>query len=254
MKVIAIANHKGGVGKSATTHAIADALVINGHRVLMIDNDPQASLTNAYGIEDAEGVSMAEVYGSVKDGTKTLRQIIQSKAGNVPHIAPADLEMAFTENGLIMRPNKEMILRSELDTVSENYDFVLIDCNPSGGIFTHNALAASNYVVIPSVPEIAPIRGIRLMIKTVDYIKKNFTKDLEILGVLPTMHDPRTVHHQLGFEALEAANLPLYPVSISRTVRVSEAMLNGQSIVTFEPSHKVAAQYKQAANHTANQS
>lgn len=249
MKIIATLSHKGGVGKSATTHAIAEAMAEMGHKVLCIDNDAQASLTNAFGIQNAEGTSMAEVYGSMAPGSKTLKQIIQGKSDGEPHIAPADLEMAINEMALFMRPNREYILKSELKTVAPFYDYCIIDCSPSAGLFTYNALAASDYVVIPSIPEIGPVRGIRLALRTISNIKQHYNDQISVIGILPTMYNERTTHHQLGFEALKQSGLDLFPVAITRTVKVSEAMAVGQSIVTYEPKHKVADQCRRAATY-----
>lgn len=250
MKIISIANHKGGVAKTASTHALAEAMTEKGYRVLCIDNDAQASLTNAFGIDSAQGVSMNEVYGSVQLGAKTIKQVIKAKGDGVPHLAPSDLAMAVDEIGLVTRSRREYILRDQLNTVSEFYDFCLIDCSPSAGLHTYNALTASDYVVIPSVPEIAPVRGIRLMIRTVDKVKRELNPDIAVIGVLPTMYNERTTHHKLGFEALHKAGLNVFPVSITRTVKVSEAMTMGKSIITSDPDHKVADQYRRAATYT----
>lgn len=247
MKTIAIANQKGGTGKSATTHALG-AVLASQHRrkVLMVDIDPQSSLTEACTSQDRTGVSLAEVMGGATPGTLALKNIILELSDNL-YLAPADLTLAATELGLVSRMGRENVLKKALASVSDLFDVVLIDCPPSLSLLTVNALTAANGVLIPTQPQAVDLRGLRLFLDTLDNIRQELNPDLETLGVLPTFFDRRLNHHKEAISAMERAGLPLMSVRIGRSVRVAEAAASGQTVVTFEPQNPQALAYKELA-------
>ena len=241
-QIIAIANQKGGVGKTTTTLSLGAALVERGRSVLLIDLDPQSSLTIACGVQ-AEGRSIHEVLGSTTAGTKTLRDIVLQIAPRF-YLAPSDIALSRSEAGLMLRMGRESVLKKALEGVQ--FDVVLIDCLPSLGILTINALVASDKVIIPTICEYLALRGIGLFYQTL-YEVKSINPTLEIMGILPTFFDSRLVHARDVLEAMRDKGLPVFEVTVSRSVRFAEAALAGESILTYEPSNPGAAAYRELA-------
>lgn len=251
MITIAIANHKGGVGKSATAHALGAGLAALGRRVLLVDIDPQSSLTAAAGVADASGKSLAEVLGGAAIGQLTLKNIlldISDQETTVLHLAPADIQLSVNELGLTQRIGRENVLKKALTVVSRAYDVCLIDCPPSLGMLTVNALTAAHYAIVPTQPQVSDLRGLRLFLDTVSKIRTEINPGLQILGVLLTFYDDRLIHHQDAVNVLQGQNIPLFAAKIGRSVRVAEAAAVGESILTYDPENKQAANYKQLAN------
>jgi len=244
MRVLSIANHKGGVGKSATAHALGVALAATGLRVLLIDTDPQASLTQACGLGLELDRSLADVMGGSQPGRYQLREILHQIDDGL-YIAPADIALSAVELGLASRMGREYVFRRALLPVMDSFDLVLIDCPPSLGLLTVGALAASNAVLVPSQPQVVDLRGLSLFIDTLDTIRDEINPALELMGILITFYDSRLTHHQAAVEAIRNAGLPVLPVAIGRSVRVAEAAGSGQSVVTYEPSNKRAEEYLQ---------
>ncbi len=244
MQTIAIANQKGGTGKSATTHALGAVLAANyGRRVLLVDMDPQSSLTEASAGIDAAGVSLAEVIGGATPGTLQLQDIIIELDDNL-YLAPADLALAATELGLSSRMGRENVLKKALAPLRDYVDVVLIDCPPSLSLLTVNALTAADAVLIPTQPQAVDLRGLSLFLQTLDSIRGELNPDLVTLGVLPTFYDARLIHHREAMEAMERVGLPVLPVRIGRSVRVAEAAANGETVVTYEPNNPQAEAYR----------
>ena len=241
-RVIAIANQKGGVGKTTTTLTLGAALVERGRSVLLVDLDPQSSLTIAFGIDGA-GNSMHEVIGSTQPGTKTLRDIVHQIAPRF-FLAPSDIALSRTEAGLIIRLGRESVLKNILSTVRA--DYVLIDCLPSLGILTINALVAANEVIIPTISEYLALRGIALFYQTIREVRA-INPTLRILGILPTFYDSRLLHSREVLDAMRGKGLPLFDISIRRTVRFAEATLAGESILTYARTNPGALAYRQLA-------
>lgn len=241
-----MANHKGGVGKSATAHALGVVLAGGGLRVLLIDTDPQASLTQACGLGLELDRSLADVLGGSQPGRLALSEILQP-LGDGLTIAPADIALSAVELGLTSRLGREYVFRRALAPVADDFDLVIIDCPPSLGLLTVGALAASNAVLIPTMPQVVDLRGLRLFVETLGTIRSEINPALEILGVLVTFYDSRLTHHQAAVEAIQRADLPVIPVTIGRSVRVAEAAGNSQSVVTYEPSNPRALEYIQLA-------
>jgi chromosome partitioning protein len=250
MQTIAIANHKGGVGKTATAHALGVALGQLGRRVLLVDIDPQSSLTMACGVISAAGESMAEVLGGVTPGTAKLTDILLNvgNGGTAVHLAPADIALAPNELGLTQRYGREALLYHALSDVSDYYDACLIDCPPSLGLLTVNALRAATAVIIATQPQISDLRGLALFLDTIDQVKQQINPQLKIAGILVTFADGRLIHHQDAIETMKGRGLPLFQTVIGRSVRVAEAAAAGESIVTYDPDNPQATNYKLLAN------
>lgn len=237
MKIITIANHKGGCGKTATTHALGVILAMAGHSVLMVDADPQSSLTAACNI-NAAGRSLAEVLTGELTAKKTIQRL-----GDHLDLLPADIALANTELALMTRMNRENQMKRVLAGL--DYDYCLIDCPPSLSILTINALTAAHGVLIPTQPQVADLRGLALFMQSLDKIKAELNPALQLLGIVMTFYDGRLNHHQEAGAAMKAAGLPVLQTVIGRSVRVAEAMGNGESIVTFEPGNKQAEAYQE---------
>jgi len=247
MKTIAIANHKGGVGKTASAHALGAGLAQLGYRVLLVDVDPQSSLTNACGVK-VPGESLAEVFGSSEPGKLALADIIYDvgEEDKLPlHLAPSDIALATNEPGLINRYGRENILKNALATVATDYDVCLIDCPPSLGILTINALSAAQVVLIPTQPQIADMRGLQLFLDTLDAITKRggINPHLKVLGVLVTFMDDRLLHHRDALKVMTDSGFPLLQTQVGRSVKVAEAAASGSSIITYDPSNRQAENY-----------
>ncbi len=246
MQTIAIANHKGGVGKTATAHALGTALALgHGRNVLLVDIDPQSSLTGACGVE-AGNDSLGDVLGGAKPGHIELQDIVK-KLDEGLYLAPSDLSLAATELGLVSRMGRENVLKKALATVDDYFDVALIDCPPSLGLLTVNALAAADAVLIPTQAQVVDLRGLSLFLDTLDRIRGELNPGLRTLGVLPTFYDRRLIHHREAIDAMVGAGLPLLPVRIGRSVRVAEAAAGGETVITYEPNNPQTSAYQELA-------
>ncbi len=239
MHTIAIANQKGGVGKTTTAHNLGAALAERGHRVLLVDLDPQGSLTIAAGVA-AEGRSMAEVMA----GALPLRDIVTDLGGGL-WLAPSDIALSEAELALISKIGRENVLRRALADVGA--DYVLIDCPPSLGILTVNALTAARGIVIPTTAEYLALRGLGAFLGTVGAIRQELNPGLTVLGVLVTFYDGRLLHAQEVIAAMEAQGLPVLSMQIRRSVRLAEAALAHAPIMTYDPSNPAAEAYRALA-------
>lgn len=247
METIAIANHKGGVAKTATAHALGHALAWGGLRVLLVDVDPQGSLTQACGVTDSAGGSLAEVIGGATPGRLKLADVVRPLGDSAPTLAPADIALAACELGLNQRMGREHVLAKVLEPMARRFDVCLIDCPPSLGLLTVNALAAAEAVLCPTQPQAADLRGLRLFLDTLALIKDELNPALELLGVLVTFYDSRLNHHKQALEAMQAAGLPVLPVTVGRSVRVAEAAGAGQPIASYAPDNPRAQEYNDLA-------
>lgn len=246
MLSIAVANHKGGTGKTTSTHNLGVALVGLGWRVLLVDVDPQGSLTAACGITDTEGRSLAEVLGGASPGKIALAEVVREIAPGLA-IAPADLALAAVELGLVSRLGRETVLRKALTPAAGSFDVCLIDCPPSLGLLTVGALVAADAVIIPTQPQIVDLRGLRLFLETLTQLQSELNPHLVNLGVLITFYDGRLVHHRQAVEFLRTAELPLLPVMIGRSVRVADASGAGQAVVEADPENPQSQNYRKLA-------
>jgi len=246
MTVLAITNQKGGVGKTATVHNLGAILAGDGLRVLLVDVDPQSSLTQACRVGDVAGRSLAEVLGGAQPGRLPLSGAIVDLGGGLA-IAPGDIALATAELGPTSRLGREGVLKKVLATVARDYDLILIDCPPSLGLLTVGALVAADAVLVPTQPLAVDLRGLRLFLETVDQVRQELNPELETLGVLVTFYDARLTHHKQALETMQSAGIPVLPVLIGRSIRVAEAAGAGQSVAVYEPGNPQAANYRQLA-------
>jgi chromosome partitioning protein len=247
MKILAIANQKGGVGKTATVQSLGAALSQeHGLDVLMVDADPQASLTGACGIAGAEP-SLADVVGGASPGSLAISDILEQIKPGL-YLAPADISLSGSELGLVSRMGRENVIKKALAGVSEHFDIALIDCPPSLGLLTLNALTAADAVLIPCQPSAVDLRGLRLFFDTLERIRGELNPELETLGVLVTFYQDRLNHHQTALEALREAGLPVLDVTIGRTVRVAEAAGEALSVIEYAPDNPRTQEYLELSN------
>lgn len=247
MYTIAIANHKGGVGKTATVHVLGTVMAqTTGRRVLLVDMDPQSSLTGACGVMEAAGSSMTEVLGGALAGMVPLRRVIRRLSDGLS-LAPADLSLASAELGLVSRMGRENVLRRALGDMDGEYDLTLIDCPPSLGLLTINSLSAANAVLIPTQAQIVDLRGLRLFLDTLEQVRREINPDLETLGILLTFFDRRLTHHRDAMDTLMRAGQPVLDVQIGRSVKVAEAATIGETVVTYDPENPQTQAYQELA-------
>ena len=244
MITIAIANHKGGVAKTTTAHALG-AIWGEKERILLVDMDPQSSLTEACGV-DAPGSSMAEVLGGSRAGSHALHQVIRN-IGPQLYLAPANIDMASTELGLSGRlVGRELVLSKALQHLTTPVDITLIDCPPSLGMLTLNALMAADYVLIPTQPQVVDLRGLRLFRETLALLRNGDGRPRE-LGVLLTFYDGRLHLHQRARDVLRSAGFHLFETTIGRSIRVAESPEACRSIIDYAPSNPRALEYRALA-------
>ena len=238
-----MANQKGGVAKTTTVASTGAALAEAGRKVLLIDLDPQACLTFAMGIE------ADQVQFSVHDvllGRLGPRMAIMATPEG-PDLLPASIELSGAEMQLANRTGREYVLREALDEVSGDYDIVLIDCSPSLGVLTINALTAAHEVLIPMQAETLSHRGVAQLLETVEDVRRYTNRDLTVLGVLPTMYDGRTrLSREVIADIEQQYELPVL-APVARSVRFAEAPGTGRSILSTAKRSKGAQAYRDLA-------
>lgn len=239
MRVISLANQKGGVGKTTTALNLGAGLAALGRRVLLIDIDPQSSLTLCT-VGESLGRSMAEVLGDVKPGKLSMMDIIRH-LGDGLDLAPADIVLSNSELAMASRLGRETVLKKAINQINGRYDVVLIDCGPSLGLSTVNAIAASDAVIAPSLPTELDLRGLALFLETLEQIRQAVNPGLELLGVLVCQYDHRLNLHRAAMQDLQNSGLPIIPVVITRAVKAAEHTGQGKPILTG----RVAEQYKE---------
>jgi chromosome partitioning protein len=242
MKIICLASQKGGVAKTTSTHALGSLLAERGRSVLLVDLDPQSSLTNAAGIDDAADHSMAEV---LIEGS-ALAGIIQTVAPGLD-IAPSDIRLAEAELQLVGKIGREVVLKDALGPLRGRYDYVLIDCPPSLGLLTVNAMTAASDLLIPARAEYLSLRALVLLLSTINEVRAKLNRDLNIIGILVTFHDTRVLHHAEVLEAWRLAELPVLSMMVRRTVRAAEAPAFKQAINEYDPTSPATAAYRELA-------
>lgn len=243
MKKVCIFNQKGGVGKTTTNINLCAYLAMEGYKVLTIDIDPQGNTTSGLGLDKRNlELSMYDVLTS----DASLREVIlKSELVQNLFIAPSTMELAGAEVEIIGKENRETILTNKIKEIEDEYDFIFIDCPPSLGVLTINALTSVESVLIPIQCEFYALEGVGQLINTIQLVKKSLNKNLEIEGVVMTMYDYRT---NLSNEVLEEVknffNEKVYETKISRNIRLAEAPSFGLPIMLYDEKCKGAESYK----------
>ncbi|QGU96746.1 AAA family ATPase [Clostridium bovifaecis] len=246
MKVICVFNQKGGVGKTTTNINLCSNLAMNGHKVLAIDIDPQGNTTSGLGI-DKKGIQHS-VYDVLASSISIKDAIIQSELINNLYILPANMELVGAEIELINKDNRETILKEKIKVLEEEFEFIFIDCPPSLGFLTINALSASNSVLIPIQCEFYALEGVSQLISTIQLVKKSLNKELEIEGVLLSMYDNRTkLCNEVALEVTKYFKDRVYKTTIPRNIRLAEAPSFGLPIMLYDDKCKGAEAYEDLA-------
>ena len=244
-RILALCNQKGGVGKTTTSINLAASLAEYGRKVLAVDFDPQGALSAGLGIPTHD---VPTVYDLLLDTKRDPREaIVHSSVENLD-VLPANIDLSAAEVHLVNEVARETILSRVLRHVSGEYDVILIDCQPSLGLLTVNALTAAHGVLIPLECEFFALRGVALLIETIDKVRDRLNPAIELDGLLATMYDPRTLHSREVLErVVEAFGDDVLETVIGRTVKFPDASVSGVPITEFAPEHAAAQAYLRLA-------
>ncbi len=252
-KIISIVNQKGGVGKTTTTINLAASLASLSKRVLIVDMDPQSNASEGVGIERAQITNKCSVYNVLVDGHEAQKCVIATKYDGIDIIA-SESDLAASDIELAQAQGREKRLKDSIKSLKNNYDYILIDCPPSLGLLTLNALVASNSVIIPVQCEYYALSGLTQLLSTIIRVQKSINRALEIEGVLLTMLDSRT---NLGAEVVDEVKVyfkeKVFNTIVPRAVRLSEAPAYGMPITEYDASSRGAKAYKKLAEEVVKQ-
>jgi chromosome partitioning protein len=244
-RTIAVANQKGGVAKTTTVAALGAALGERDQRVLVVDLDPQACLTFSLGFDpDDIQPTIHDVFLG-RCGIDTTILPVEEEAFD---LVPANIDLAGAEAYLLTRTGREYALRSALEDLGERYEIIVLDCPPSLGVLTINALTASDEVLIPLQCETLSHRGVGQLLTTIEDVRRLTNRDLTVTGILPTMFDARTSHaKEVLADVGQRYRLPVLDPPVRKSIRFAEAPREGRSILRFSPSHPGADAYRAIA-------
>jgi chromosome partitioning protein len=244
-RIIALCNQKGGVGKTTTTISLGAALADYGRKVLVIDFDPQGALSAGLGMQSHD---VPTVYDLLLGREKDARKAVQATATKNLHLIPANIDLSAAEVHLVNEVAREQILARVLAPLRDDYDVILIDCQPSLGLLTVNALTAAHGVLIPLECEYFALRGVALLVETIDKVRDRLNPAVQLDGILATMYDARTLHSREVLErVVEVFGDKVLETVIGRTVKFPDASVAGAPITSFAPDHPAAAAYRQLA-------
>ncbi len=245
-RIIALCNQKGGVGKTTTTINLAAALADYGRKVLVVDFDPQGAASVGLGVNPHE--LDRTVYNLLMERTAALADVVRPTEVANLDLLPANIDLSAAEVQLVGEVARESVLSRVLRAAEDDYDVVLIDCQPSLGLLTVNALTAAHGVLIPLECEFFALRGVALLIETVEKVRDRLNPRLQIDGILATMHDSRTLHsREVLARVHEAFGDQLLQTVIGRTVKFPDASVAAEPITSYAPNHPGAVAYRQLA-------
>jgi len=245
-RIAAVCNQKGGVGKTTTTISLGAALAEHGRRVLLVDFDPQGALSVGLGIQPHE--LDATVYNLLMERGLTAHDVIIKTRVDGMDLLPSNIDLSGAEVQLVHEVGREFVLGRALQPVIGDYDVILIDCQPSLGLLTVNALACADGVIVPLECEYFALRGVALLMETIDKVSTRLSPKLAIDGVLATMYDSRTLHtREVLAGVVEGFGDRVFHTVISRTVRFPDATVAGEPITRFDPACGGAHAYRELA-------
>ena len=245
-RVIALCNQKGGVGKTTTTINLGAAIAETGRRVLLVDFDPQGALSVGLGVNPHE--LDLTIYNLMMQRDVTIDEVLLKTGTPGMDLLPGNIDLSAAEVQLVTEVARELVLSRVLAPVLPDYDYILIDCQPSLGLLTVNALAAADGVIIPLECEFFALRGVALLMDTIIRVQERINPRLDIEGILATMYDQRTLHgREVLARAVEAFDDKVFHTVIARTVRFPETTVAGEPITTYASSSTGAAAYRRLA-------
>jgi len=245
MRIVAIANQKGGVGKSTTAINLGASLALQGERILIVDLDPQGNATSGLGV-DREQVTLSIYDALLSD--KTMDDVIEATSVRNLFVAPATIDLAGAEIELVSVFSREMRLDNALRQLEDTYDFCFIDCPPSLGLLTVNALAAADEVLVPIQCEYYALEGVSQLLRNIDLVKQNLNPKAHVGGAVLTMFDGRTnLASDVSDQVREFFGDKAYRTVVPRSVRLSEAPSYGEPIESFDPMSRGAIAYRELA-------
>ncbi len=245
-RVLAMVNQKGGVGKTTSTVSLGAALAGYGRRVLLVDFDPQGALSISFGLNPNE--MELSIYNLLTQADCHVGDVIVSTDVENLDLLPSNIDLSAAELQLVSEVGREYALGRALAPVLDEYDVVLIDCQPSLGLLTVNALTASHGVLIPLECEFFALRGVALLIDTIEKVRERLNPAIVLDGILATMYDARTLHAREVMErVVETFGEKVLDTAITRTVKFPDASVAGQPVTEFAPDHQSAEQYRAVA-------